>query len=53
MWQIILGVYFVLSILCGKFFWASLMLAKETDRRMTTNLLLERPSFGQLESPDR
>jgi len=52
MWQIILGVYLVLSILCGKIFWTSLMLAKETDHRMTNHLLLERPTFGQLESTD-
>ena len=33
MWQIILGVYFIVSALVGFFLWLALMIAKKSDER--------------------
>ena len=33
MWQVILGIYLIISILIGIFLWSSLVLAKKSDNK--------------------
>ena len=41
MWQVLLGIYLVVSVLSGILLWSSLVLAKKSDRNTETRL---RPS---------
>jgi len=37
MWQIILGIFLIVILFCGIFFWSALVLAKETDQKIASS----------------